>query len=70
MSFSTQILAMASSSWRLYIIPVGLEGLFKIIHLVLGVIAAASFSGVILKCSCSVASTTTGTPPTIRISSI
>ena len=70
MSFSTQTLAMASSSLRLYIMPVGLEGLLRIMHLVLGVMAAASFSGVILKCSASVASTTTGTPPTMRMSSM
>ena len=50
--------------------PVGFDGLLRIIHLVFGVMAAASFSGVILKFSASVASTTTGTPPTIRISSI
>ena len=70
MSFSTQTLAMASSSWRSYIMPVGLEGLFRIMHLVLGVMAAASFSGVILKCSASEAFTTTGTPPTIWMSSM
>ena len=50
--------------------PVGLEGLFRIMHLVLGVMAAASFSGVILKCSASEAFTTTGTPPTIWMSSM
>ena len=61
---------MASSSSLLYIIPVGLEGLLRITALVLGVTAAASFSAESLKCSASVALTTTGTPPTILISSM
>ena len=67
---STHTLAMPSSSLRLYIMPVGLQGLFRIMHLVLGVMAAESFSAVILKCSASVVSMTTGTPPTMRMSSI
>ena len=61
---------MASSSSRSYIMPVGLEGLLSRMALVLGVMAAESFSAVSLKCSASVAVTTTGTPPTILMSSM
>ena len=42
MSFSTQTLAISSSSLRLYIMPVGLDGLFRIMALVLGVMASRS----------------------------
>ena len=60
---------MASSSSLPYIMPVGLEGLLRMSALVLGVMAAASFSAESLKSSASVAVTTTGTPPAMRISS-
>ena len=60
---------MASCCSLSYIMPVGLEGLLKIRALVLGVMAARSWSADILKPLSSVVSTTTGTPPTILMSS-
>ena len=70
MSVPSRTWAMASKSWRSIVPPVGLQGKGSTSTFVLGVMAAESFSGVILKCSASVVSMTTGTPPTMRMSSI
>ena len=51
------------SSARVYAAPVGLEGELSSTHLVRGVIARSSASGVILKPDSIVVGTATGSPP-------